>query len=169
MIPSGLNMTVRATVSDVYGSPGIARSGRIDVNMPLLNVPIGMLTEALHSAATHPNLTLTELSQQLLIASEVAGSQVASGNTTLQTQVLSLLQTLLDTQSSIDSQAASTIIEAMDHLAANLTAPQATRVIDIAGLVANITAEMDQQTGSELLSLIFTAAERLQRAGKRLT
>lgn len=133
--------------------------------MPNIGLVSAMVAGALRNASADTNVTATELAQRLLIANEAASLGMPNGNATMRTQVLSLLQSLTQSQAVLNPEAAAGIVESLGFLVSNLTSAQAGTLLNIAALVANRTLEMDEHTGSELLSIIQAATQRVNSAG----
>jgi hypothetical protein len=98
------------------------------------------------------------LAQALLVVDEM----VASGNRSVISRVLDVLQLITHNQTSISLNTAYSVVNSVLSIPGPLTGMQAMQMLKLAGQVANHTLGMTESVGGALLSIVERATAALQ-------
>lgn len=91
----------------------------------------------------------------VLIAAEAASASSGSG---LKNEILQLLGTVTQAQTSVDGAATNTIAGILQRLSADLTASQSNTLLAVAAALTNRSTVISQEAGNTMLSVVESTA-----------
>jgi hypothetical protein len=103
-------------------------------------------------------LNSAALAQALFVVDEM----VASGNRSVTSRVLDVLQLITHNQTSISLNTAYSVVNSLGSIPGPLTGMHAMQMLNLAGQVANHTAGMTESLGGALLSIVERVTAAMQ-------
>jgi hypothetical protein len=125
---------------------------------PRSSVLRSLFNETAVQVALPGQLDSAALPQALLVVDEM----VTSGNRSVMSRVLNVLQLITHNQTSISLNTAYGVVNSLVSIPDPLTSMEAMQMLSLAGQVANYTVGMTESLGGALLSIVERATGALQ-------